>query len=367
VQNPLRIIRAPADLAAYRATELAPARVRAYVRAARGPVLLTHDTGVGKSRLLDGLVEEHRRDPEAGLLIYATSQTSVVGERPWVREHLALPPAARAAHDVAVLIGRPRKRCGDLDLAWQEYERAGCGALGRAELCGRCPRRARCPWPEQRTPETLAGKRVVAATQANLAATPALVAELKAKTGAARVEIVLDEATVLEARFRREISHETLRASRAVFARAGAPEPWLATHDALLDPTYDVACVAAPVRLTPDLALAVQREGLARGGPAFRNLVYELPSVPCGAPVRMPRGIEYLARPWLRGHPCLIAAAGLPLDLARHRLGTDAIEEYSPGVRVLHEYPTTGELKGWSLAIIRGAEGPAWFRGRRAA
>jgi hypothetical protein len=30
-------------------------------------------------------------------------------------------------------------------------------------------------------------------------------------------------------------------------------------------------------------------------------------------------------------------------------------------------YPTTGELKGWSLAIIRGAEGPAGFRGRRAA
>lgn len=332
-----RFITSPDELRAYRDEELTPEKVSVRLSTARGPVVFTADTGVGKSVLTDRVVAHHRNQPDAGLLVYLTSQRSVIRERPWVQEHLALSPTERAAHDVAILEGRPRKRCGLLDDAWRRYEAAGCAPLGRVELCGSCARRASCSWPEQRTAEALKGKRVIAATQTNLAVTPHLISELKSKTGADRVLVVLDEATLLETRFRRQVPYAELRASRAVFAQADAPRQWLEAHDALLDPLFDLALYEPPSAPPPKVAVAVQRLGLASGGPAFRYLGHDLSAIVPDTSARTPTGIEYLARPWLRGHPCLILAAGLPIELVRHRLGAPEIEEYSPGLRFLHE------------------------------
>ncbi len=330
-------VRSPAELRAYRDEELTPEKVRVRLATARGPLAFTGDPGVGKTTLIDQLVADHRQRPEGGLLLYLTSQRSVIRERPWVREHLALPASARAGDDIAILEGRPRARCGDLDATWNVYEKAGCAPLGRVELCGRCPRRVQCAWPDQRKADTLAGKRVIAATQANLTTTPRLITELRAKAGADRVLVVLDEATVLETQFRRALPYEALRVSRAVFARVGAPAHWLDAHDALLDPGFDLSVFDTPGRLASDVATAIQREGLASVASGFRFLAHDIAALAHGDPARNSDGVEYLARPWLQGHPCLIAAAGLPIELARHRLGTPHVEEFTPNVRFLHE------------------------------
>jgi hypothetical protein len=336
VSPPPTFVRTPAALQAYRDHELTPENVSVRLKTARGPVAFTGDAGLGKTTVIDGLVARHRQQPDNIVLIYLTSQRSVIHERPWVREYLALPMAERAAHDVAVLEGRPRARCGPLNDRWVAYEAAGCAPLGRIELCGGCPQRGRCAWPEQRTADALAGKRVIAATQTNLAVTPRLISELKAKAKADRVLVILDETTLLETQFRRRITHDAMRISRAVFARVSAPTAWIDAHDALLDPAFDLADFESPGMLPPEVATAVQRAGLASGR-GFRFLAHDLAALASGAPARNSSGVEYLARPWLQGHPCLILAAGLPIELARHRLGTPHIEEFSPGLRFLHE------------------------------
>ena len=66
-----------------------------------------------------------------------------------------------------VLRPRPSHRCGERDAAWKEYESNQCGQLGRVELCGNCPLRADCDWPEQYG-TALRGKRLVFGTQQHL-------------------------------------------------------------------------------------------------------------------------------------------------------------------------------------------------------
>jgi hypothetical protein len=336
VSSPPTFVRSPAALQAYRDNELTPERASERLQTARGPLSLAVDTGVGKSLFTDRLVAHHRQRTDSGLLIYLTSQTNVIRERPWVQEHRALPVAERAAHDVAVLEGRPRARCGPLNDRWTAYETAGCAALGRVELCGGCPQRGRCAWPEQRTADALAGKRVIAATQSNLALTPRLISELKAKAKADRVLVILDEATLLETQFRRHVAYDTLRTSRSIFARVGAPGRGST-------PTTPCSTLLRPGYVRPaDHAPAQGRRRGAAGGVGLGWAALPFPrarprALPSGSPERNATGVEYLARPWLQGHPCLILAAGLPIELARHRLGTPYIEEFSPDLRFLHE------------------------------
>src|SRR5208282_1332863 len=48
-----------------------------------------------------------------------------------------------------ILHPRPKKRCGDLNELWEEYEKVGCGLLAKEQLCRFCPHRVSCKWPEQ--------------------------------------------------------------------------------------------------------------------------------------------------------------------------------------------------------------------------
>src|SRR5262249_9051108 len=104
---------------------------------------------------------------------------------------------------------RPRKRCGDLDADWLEYEGAGCGALGRAELCAFCPLRQHCPWPAQYG-SRLRGRRLILATQQHLTLNPSFLLHLRRQAGAANPLVVLDESNFLVRPAERVVGRQAL-------------------------------------------------------------------------------------------------------------------------------------------------------------
>ena len=97
---------------------------------------------MGKSYALDRIIEAAVGSGSYDLVVAMFPTRRVLEERAWIRTP---PPGVKIVN----LRPRPRQRCGDLDGPWRHFEQAGMAALGRVELCGRCPRRPGCYWPEQ--------------------------------------------------------------------------------------------------------------------------------------------------------------------------------------------------------------------------
>ncbi|HEY3353784.1 MAG TPA: hypothetical protein VGQ83_11085, partial [Polyangia bacterium] len=332
-------IQTPTELEEFRKNDLT---VDALQRAldVSGAVLVALPVGVGKTHLLDRFVEHHRHADRYDLLLYLTSQRAIINERPWVQAMSGLSGAAAKKYDVAVLQGRPRHRCGSLDAAWAEYEAASCGLLGRQQLCPTCPNERGCDWPEQFTKARLCGKRVIVATQAQLAAVPTFVLKVKLKTGAQRIAVILDEATVLDTRLRARLDFATVEQSLAVFEeihqlrprRRTALDRWLDAHELLLDPLQDPGDLQPLPWLDNALVAELQERGYARFGNRFRFLGFEMASLAFSRRWRGSDTIEFVRRPLLRGTDYVIAAADVPLELARHRLDEPGLQQFCSGV-----------------------------------
>jgi hypothetical protein len=136
------------------------------VREAGGRLLVQLPVGVGKSVLLDAMTLEAADSGAYDLVVVLCPTRRLIRERSPLRDR-------RHGLRVVNLRPRPARRCGpERDALWRQYEAADLGALGRRDVCGTCPRRAGCFWPEQYG-RRLRGARVVYAAQAHLARSPA--------------------------------------------------------------------------------------------------------------------------------------------------------------------------------------------------
>ncbi|WP_426751126.1 hypothetical protein [Myxococcus sp. Y35] len=343
-KNNIRWVRSDAGLAGFRKDELNEARALEAL-ATHQSVLLNVDPGVGKSHLIDRLVARLRRGDEYDLVVYLTPQKGTLAERPFVREYQALTEEECAVSDIVVLEGRPRERCGSRDAEWRKLEQAGCASLGRTLLCAACPERSRCSWVEQLSKKSLEGKRVVAGTQAYLIQAPRFIRMLKRLTGGRRVLVILDESTFLDSPLRGDLKNADLQrnllAVAEVQADTGGKRKALAAWSAALTQMLEAGDGADSMpripRLNRKLAAAIQEAGLRRWPGAFKYLGFELEALNHASWWRTKDGVGYIRRPEMRGADVLITAAGIPLELARQRLGEPNLQELCPAVRFLHE------------------------------
>lgn len=337
-------VRSEADLALLRTQDLSIDSVLAAL-ARTGRLLLSLDVGGGKTHLLRELVRRHREAPIYDLVVYLTSQHRVLDEQPFVREHRALSNEERLIHDVALVSGRPANDCGALHDEWKAYERAGCSDIGRAQLCqARCPRRETCAWPDRMSKDRLRGKRVIAALQPSLMVMPTFIKKLVQRTGARRALVLLDEATIVDATFQRTITYEQLERSRAVFAAVAREDDdrrlrkWIDLHDQLLQVhAGSLDGVRLPPMIYPPQLAALQRKGWDMYSRRFRFLGFDLPALCAARRWRVEQGVCYVARPHLDDSDYIVAAAGVPLDLVRHRFAEPRIEQFAQDVRLLHQ------------------------------
>ena len=223
----------------------------------------------------------------------------------------------------------PRRR-------WAQFEAAGCGLLARDELCRICPRREGCPWPGQYSKGRLDGAPLVFATQQHLSLNPGFVGWLRHQTGAERVLVLLDEADLLVRPTRRTIERETLeRFLDAQEAVLRATERPTRAQRRWLDQSRLVAEAATAdlqrgrwqfPRIGGDWALAIQRTGRDKGGPAFRFLAYDLDHFARSDPASRERtagGDLQFACPTDLGDDFIIFSGTIAKGLARYRLDPD--------------------------------------------
>jgi hypothetical protein len=334
-----RWVRSEADLAGFRARELTPAKLLGAL-ATHGHVHVPLDPGVGKTDVCDRLIDEVRQHGPYDLIVYLTAQRQVIDERPF-----AVPARGRRssrAGDVIVLRPRPKERCGGLNARWEEFEKSGCSALGKDQLCAACPRRSRCDWPGQLTKRALAGKRIVAATQQYLQQVPDLIDRLRRATEAARVLVILDEAAFIDADMRVSIPmddlNRNLRALKdaSTVTRNPALSPWIDIVEDLLDADAPLG-KRSLFPLTHDLATAVQDAGVAAYGAAFRYRLFDVRELLRCPSWRGVNDVGFIRRPRLDAHDYLILAAGMPISVARYRLDAPDLHEMYGGARFLHE------------------------------
>ena len=295
-----------------------------------GQILISWPVGVGKSHALDRMVEAAVAADRYDLVLALLPTRRVLEERAWIRR----PPPGVA---VVNLRPRPRDRCGPLDAAWRHFERAGLAALGRADLCGRCPHRPGCFWPDQYG-AGLRGARVVFATHAHLGRAPDFAAQVAARAGASRTLVLLDEAGFAAADCRRRVGRGDLDRFAAALEAAGPATPTAAAWIELvrllrLAPTADLRGPGwwAP-RYNPDWALAVQRAGWAAHGGRFRFLAGDLERFgrsSVESRERHPDGsLGYAAPPALPGDFAIFSGTTSP-EFLRFRLGRDLADPFA--------------------------------------
>jgi hypothetical protein len=308
-------VRGEEALAAFRRRLTGPEAFRLLAEAG-GRLLVRLPVGAGKTGWLVRIVVHALAAGHAGPVIVLVPRHDTLAEL-LVRLPSGLPRV--------VLRGRPRRRCGDLDGEWCRLERAGCAALGRVDLCGRCPRRRGCAWPGQYSPTRLEGARLLLATHQQLAVNPDFVGLMCRLTGGNDPLVLVDESSLLLRPTERVLTREEL----GLFAAAaetieGAEGAWpglarlaaVATTGDLRDGDWP-----APPAL-PGWALAVQRAGLAGGG-NFRYLGHDLAGLDGSGFItreRRPDGaLRYAAPPDL-GPRFIIFSGSMGPFLARYRL-----------------------------------------------
>ena len=289
---------------------------------AGGRLLLQLAVGVGKSQWMLRIILHALAGALYDLILVLVPRWDIL------RELLnRLPPGARPV----VLAPRPRQRCGALDADWVDYEQAACGALGRAQLCGACPLRQKCPWPDQYG-SRLRGARLILATQQHLIINPSFLIHLQQQARAASTLTLLDESNFLVRPAERTIDAQDLgrfveaqRVLPAGPANAAAAAQWLGLSELVSQaPTGDLR--GGDWRfpwVDAAWALAVQRRGWELFGGAFRFLGHELHhfshSDPCGRERLPTGGIRFASLPYL-GRRFIIFSGSMAKELARYRL-----------------------------------------------
>jgi hypothetical protein len=200
---------------------LAEFRASRFSAGALAPVILSSPIslinapiGVGKSTLLDDLLEHFLADDSFDLIVVLAALTANLLERRLVRT---------PTPEVRRLRPRPRVDCGPLDLAWRLHERNGTAAYGKRHLCRACAHFDLCYWPGQYG-SALNGARVIFGTHQHLLVNPRFLLHLSAMTGAERLLLLLDEAEVLAAPFRTTLTPWVLTQFVAAVRSADVPD-----------------------------------------------------------------------------------------------------------------------------------------------
>ncbi len=337
---------------------LTGARAFELLGAAAGRLLIQLPVGVGKTEWLVAIVLH-------ALTVACEHDLVVVLLPRWdiLQEVLQRLPKTLPR---TVLYPRPRKRCGELDAEWQEYEQGGCAQLGRQQLCAGCPRRVGCAWPGQYGSH-LKGARLVLSTQQHLVLNPHFVEQLRLLTGAHRPLVLLDESDLLLRPCERAVAQADL--ARFIGAQesllAEAPEPsarvraWLELSRLLTQAGEADLREGRWSFPRPDDAWAVdvQRRGRELYGPSFRFLGFDLRHFARSDPAsreRLPDGGLRFAVPPSLGKEFIIFSGSIGGDHARYRLDPNHARPalVSPFAHHRFEHPAT---RWFNLAMPAGA------------
>jgi hypothetical protein len=282
--------------------------------------------GIGKSIWLDEITDEAVGQYDL-VMVFCATRRLIDERRPLIQPDRSL--------KIVNLRPRPSKRCGpDRDRAWRAYEARDLGALGRDEICDRCPLRRECFWPEQYG-KALKGTRLIYATQAQLIRAPGFMETLRVRAGAKSALSLIDESNVIATPARSVITADDLRMFdealqvtafddeqlaryHQMWISRVAPLPEASTAD-LQDGRWRFPGVRA------DWAVQVQRTGLQLSGDDFRFLGYALNRLARSSIETRRRGdhgeIEFANR--LIVGECIVFSATTDAEFARYRLGGD--------------------------------------------
>jgi hypothetical protein len=320
-----RIIRGEEALAEFR-RGLTGRRGLELLHESDGRLLISLTVGVGKSDWMDKITEVALE--QYGVVIVFCPTRRLINERRFV----VSPPADRK---VVNLRPRPSRSCGpERDAAWRRYEARGLAALGRAEICDRCPVRQRCYWPDQYG-KALEGARVIYATQAQLTRAPGIIETLRHRAGAEESLTLLDEADVIARPARSVITRRDLRLFHEALEATTFDEEqlakfnrrWLSLVETLLDASttdlQDGNWLFPHVRA--EWAVLVQRTGVERFGEDFHFPGFALNHLARSTIETRRRGehgeIEFANR-LIVGY-VIIFSGTTDTDFARYRLGVD--------------------------------------------
>jgi len=312
-------------LAAFRAYWNGP-RLLDLITEHGGGALILWPIGVGKSCAIDRIIEAAVGSGRYDLVIALAPTRRVLEERAWIRT----PPSGLK---IVNLRPRPRQRCGDLDGPWRHFEQAGMAALGRVELCGRCPRRPGCYWPRQ-FGKGLEGAQVIFGTDAHIARSPDFGSQLAGWAGAARVLTLIDEINFLATGFRRRVARADLVRFASVLGEVDSGR-WGAFHGdwcwrtelLLRAPSADLRHPDWRMPTFPiDWAVEVQARGWEAHDTRFRFLGHDLQQFgrsPLDSRERHANGdLSFAAPPAVRGDVAIFSGTALP-EFLRFRLGRD--------------------------------------------
>jgi len=327
---------------------------------ANGRLLVQLAVGVGKSEWLVQIIR-HALTSETSpydLVVVLVPRWDILRELQQRLGPLPYPPT--------ILSPRPRQQCGSLNAAWERLEQHGCGALGREQLCGVCPLRSQCRWPQQYG-AALQGVRLVLTTQQHLLLNPGFVTMLKQQSGARRPLVLLDESDLLLRCQERRIDHDDLQ--RFLLTQQAVRQQ-AATVTKAMNAWYErTAMIAAAstadlqgaswerLRFSNRWALEMQRTGRQLFGDRFRFLGYDVQQL--GVSDRSSREvtgdgeIRFALSPSL-GSDFMIFSGSIAGDLARYRL--DPNHRQPSLLSPFADYRFThGGTRWFNLAVSSGA------------
>jgi hypothetical protein len=319
------IVRGEGGLADFRRALTGP-RGLELLRESNGRLLIQLMVGGGKSRWMDEITEE--ATAHGGVVIVFCPTRRLINERRFI---ISPPPGIRVVN----LRPRPSRSCGpERDAAWRRYEARDLAALGRAEICDRCPLRRRCYWPDQYG-KALEGARVIYATQAQLTRAPGIIDTLRHRAGAETSLALIDEADVIARQARSVVTRRVLRRFKEALEATDFDDEqlervnrrWLSLVATLLDAsTTDLQYghwLFPQVRA--DWAVRVQRTGVEQLGEDFQFPAFTLNHLARSEIETRRRGdhgeIEYANR--LIVGQAIIFSGTTDSDFARYRLGVD--------------------------------------------
>jgi len=314
-------------------------RMLELLKESNGQMLVNWSIGVGKSVNIDDVIEAAVSSAAYDLVVALFPTRRIIEERRWVKNP---PPGIKVIN----LRPRPRKKCGDKDEAWQRYEAADLGLLGRIQICGMCKHRSKCLWPDQYG-GTLEGAKVIFAAQSHLSRSPSFLRNVIRWAGATRVLIVLDEVNVIASSYQKSIAVEDL--SRFVDV--------LMTADIELNERererlrlVDLLCKAQTNDLqcpdwkfpwfSTDWTFAVQNKGMEKYGDKFRFLGFDLQEFshsPLESRERTANGKIAFAAPPFIGCDLMLYSGTVHPEFAEYRLGQKVANPFSDYVFKHHE------------------------------
>ncbi len=290
-------------------------------------VLVQLPVGVGKSSWLDEITVEATGGKHFELVIVLSPTRQLINER----RPLKNPPTGVRVVNIRP---RPGKQCGkQRDAQWRQYEKAGMAALGRVEICGQCPLKGGCFWPNQYG-KGLKGTGLIYATQTHLERSPRFVPYLKRSTGAQSCLVLMDESSFIAKPVEQTIPYDELQRFADVLKSLKYPphkkihEKWIYIVDLLLqtrtddlvgDEWYDHM-----PRMPQDWMVAVQRAGWRAHGEKFRFLGHQLKAFAQSDMDSRLRGrageICFSSMPKLGEH-CLVFSSTTSPQFAEYRYG----------------------------------------------